>query len=317
MSGNYENNMRQHDMTVEAVVISPIPQQRATNSHQLKFSHQQGNQESNLDQSQFRHLHQQKFQQLQPQQLQQQHQEFQNQFHQQQEPIQLMLLNVSRQEYVTGVYGRGPTSDHHDQPNQNESMAHSVQHMAHSVQHMPNSGQPMAQSKSIVCLILKYSITLACFCIFGYQIFDIGEKFLKRSSFHVSNEHSHDKMTLPSLTICPALAWKSKDVIVNDTILESKRFSLQDMFSPETIKIITNQSLFFMKESYTTYNGMCYTIQKLNPVSAYDYSFVFMLNTTMDYVYLVHEPYIDEFYILGKNINMNFGAKIQFINTPK
>merc|ERR1712012_987898 len=25
---------------------------------------------------------------------------------------------------------------------------------------------------------------------------------------------------------------------------------------------------------------------------------VFMLNTTMDYVYLVHEPYIDEFYIL-------------------
>ena len=148
MSGNYENNMRQHDMTVEAVVISPIPKQRATNSHQLKFSHQQGNQESNLDVSQFRHLHQQKFQQLQPQ----QHQEFQNQFHQQQEPIQLMLLNVSRQEYVTGVYGRGPTSAHHDQPNQNEAMAH--------------SGQPMAQSKSIVCLIFKYSITLACFLYF-------------------------------------------------------------------------------------------------------------------------------------------------------
>ena len=121
-------------------------------------------------------------------------------------------------------------------------------------------------------------------------------------------------MTLPSLTIWPALAWKSKDVIVNDTILKSKSFSLQDMFSPETIKIITNQSLFFMKESYTMYNGMCYTIQKLNPVSAYGYSFVFMLNTTMDYVYLVYEQYIDGFYVLGKNINLNFGAKITKFN---
>ena len=159
----------------------------------------------------------------------------------------------------------------------------------------------MAQqsSKRKLCFIFRYSITFICFCIFGYQIFDIGEKFLKRSSFHVSNEHSHDKMTLPSLTICPALAWKSREVITNQNTLKSKSFTLEDIFSPNTLKIITNQTLFFMKESYTTYNGMCYTIRKLLPVTAYDYSFEFMLNKSMDYVYLVHEPYIDEFYVLG------------------
>ena len=106
-------------------------------------------------------------------------------------------------------------------------------------------------------------------------------------------------MTLPSLTICPALAWKSREVITNQNTLKSKSFTLEDIFSPNTLKIITNQTLFFMKESYTTYNGMCYTIRKLLPVTAYDYSFEFMLNKSMDYVYLVHEPYIDEFYVLG------------------
>ena len=160
--------------------------------------------------------------------------------------------------------------------------------------------QNMNRSKSTVCIFLKYSVTFACFCVFSYQIYEIGEKFFKRSSFHVSNEHSHETMKLPSLTICPALAWKSRSIILNESILESISFSLTDIFSPETIEIITNSSLFTLKESYTTYNGMCYTIRKIHEVSAYDYSFHFMLNKSLDYVYLVHEPFIEEFYVLGK-----------------
>ena len=157
----------------------------------------------------------------------------------------------------------------------------------------------MSQSKSKICLFLKYSVTFSCLCVFGYQIYEIGDKFFKRSSFHVSNEHEHEFMKLPSLTICPALAWKSRNLITNETVLKSISFSPKEIFSSETLELITNKTLFDFKESYTTYNGMCYTIRKLDPVSAYDYSFHFMLNKSMDYVYLVHEPFIEEFYVLG------------------
>ena len=60
------------------------------------------------------------------------------------------------------------------------------------------------------------------------------------------------------------------------------------------MEALRNHSLFTFKSQYSSYYGLCYTLQKLAPEQVSDYSFQIVVNKSMDYNYYLHEPHENE-----------------------
>mgnify|MGYP007023058769 CR=1 FL=1 len=104
-----------------------------------------------------------------------------------------------------------------------------------------------------------------------------------------------DKLLSPSITFCPAPAWKSPGPFKNSGEFSNNTYSWEEIFHPQTLKVLKNESLYNVTQTYASYYGLCFTMQKLTPERVSDYSFQIVVNNTVDYIYYLHEPYMNTY----------------------
>ena len=101
-------------------------------------------------------------------------------------------------------------------------------------------------------------------------------------------------------SLCPALAWKKPAPFINSfTEFQNATFSWEEIFHPETLKILRNKSRFHILETYSSYYGLCFTMQKLYQEKVSDYSFTMAVNGSLDYNYYLHNPYENEYLLMS------------------
>ena len=76
-------------------------------------------------------------------------------------------------------------------------------------------------------------------------------------------------------------------------------YSWEEIFHPQTLKVLKNESLYNVTQTYASYYGLCFTMQKLTPERVSDYSFQIVVNNTVDYIYYLHEPYENEYLFMS------------------
>ena len=76
-------------------------------------------------------------------------------------------------------------------------------------------------------------------------------------------------------------------------------FSWEETFHPQTLTKLQNKSLFATRQIYSSFNGLCFEIEKLSPEKVSDYSFQLVLNNSMDYYYYLHEKKENEYLFMN------------------
>jgi hypothetical protein len=69
---------------------------------------------------------------------------------------------------------------------------------------------------------------------------------------------------------------------------EEQTFSLDDIFDNQTVKELTNSSLFSVKTIHSIFYGKCYSISKLEKIAAFDFYVFFKFKTSFDVNLYVH-----------------------------
>ena len=146
--------------------------------------------------------------------------------------------------------------------------------------------------------VLKVAITSICILLCSKQFIWILNK-INDESYQVVNEHKHDELLPPIITLCPGNAWKNPGPFLNESHFNDSIFSMEEIFHPKTIKILQNESLFNLKEQYSSYYGLCFVMQKLTPERISDYSFQIVVKENMDYHYYLHDVNENEWLFLS------------------
>ena len=128
--------------------------------------------------------------------------------------------------------------------------------------------------------VLDFIITSLLFSLFFYELIGIAKKFQK-DSFQFINELNFEEIMPPTITFCPAPAYKTPGPFLSEQEFIKNKFTLEELFHPLVLEKFRNESLFTVKETYAAYYGICYTIKKLTAEQLSDYSFQFVLNNTI------------------------------------
>ena len=59
---------------------------------------------------------------------------------------------------------------------------------------------------------------------------------------------------------------------------EKSTYAAEEIYHPDILKMLRNESAFTFKKQYSLYYGLCYTLQKLAPEMVSDYSFQIVVN---------------------------------------
>ena len=112
--------------------------------------------------------------------------------------------------------------------------------------------------------LLKSLVLFLCIILCLYEFSHITIKTIQGDSFQSINELHFEELYAPVLTLCPAVAWKKPAPFINSfTEFQNATFSWEEIFHPETLKILRNKSRFHILETYSSYYGLCFTMQKL------------------------------------------------------
>ena len=103
------------------------------------------------------------------------------------------------------------------------------------------------------------------------------------------------KKILPPLTFCPWPAYRKHGFYFNKKLLDENTFALEDIFQPDTVKELRNQSIFKIKEVRNYQMGKCFTLTALNAFPKYG-GFNLMLKKNFDLILYIHSVE-DEFWI--------------------
>ena len=128
--------------------------------------------------------------------------------------------------------------------------------------------------------VVNFFITAILFSLFTYEFIIVIRKF-HRDSFQFINENKFEELMPPTITFCPAPAYKKPGPFLSEKEFIENKFTLEELFHPLVLEKLKNESLFEVKETYAAYYGLCYTIQKLTAEKISDYSFQFVLNNTI------------------------------------
>ena len=146
---------------------------------------------------------------------------------------------------------------------------------------------------------LRYFITfLLCFLCINELILVV-TKVLHKDSFQKIDENVYDSLLSPSITLCPGPAWRLPGPFMNPEDFANSTYSWEEIFHPKTLAVLRNESQFTITETYASYYGLCFTMQKLAPEKVSDYSFQIVVNGTMDYIYYLHEPLENEYLFMS------------------
>ena len=147
---------------------------------------------------------------------------------------------------------------------------------------------------------LKNLVLFLCIILCLYEFSHITIKTIQGDSFQSINELHFEELYAPVLTLCPAVAWKKPAPFINSfTEFQNATFSWEEIFHPETLKILRNKSRFHILETYSSYYGLCFTMQKLYQEKVSDYSFTMAVNGSLDYNYYLHNPYENEYLLMS------------------
>ena len=80
---------------------------------------------------------------------------------------------------------------------------------------------------------------------------------------------------------------------------EKSTYSAEEIYHPDILKMLKNESAFTFKKQYSLYYGLCYTLQKLAPEKVSDYSFQIVVNGSLDYNFYLHEPHENEWLFMN------------------
>lgn len=121
--------------------------------------------------------------------------------------------------------------------------------------------------------LIRVLVRLIFLAIWVYEFVHIIDKVIGKDSFQAITDLNHEKLRAPTITLCPGLAWKSPGPFLGPDDFLQKTFTWSEIFHPKTLKVLKNESLFHIEETYSSYNGLCFTLQKLAPEKISDYSF--------------------------------------------
>jgi hypothetical protein len=147
--------------------------------------------------------------------------------------------------------------------------------------------------------VTKISVTAICTIIFALQMGDIFDKFINEASYIVVNEVYYDKLSLPTITVCPGPSWKFPGISLTHKELKSQSYSMDEIFLNKTLEDLANDTIYKVTETFSVFSGLCYTIKKLINVPLADYYFTLAINNSMDIYYYLHEPMEEEWLFLS------------------
>ena len=127
----------------------------------------------------------------------------------------------------------------------------------------------------------------------------IFNKLLNEDSYLKINELVFDKLLSPSITFCQAPGWKSPGPFKNSGEFSNNTYSWEEIFHPQSLKVLKNESLYNITQTYASYYGLCFTMQKLTPERVSDHSFQIVVNNTVDYIYYLHELCENEYLFMS------------------
>ena len=99
--------------------------------------------------------------------------------------------------------------------------------------------------------------------------------------------------------MCPGPAWKESGPFTDPDDFKAKTYSWEEVFHPKTLKALQNQSLFIINQTYASYYGLCFSLEKLTEEEVADYSFQIVVINSMDYMYYLHEPNENEYLFMS------------------
>ena len=156
-------------------------------------------------------------------------------------------------------------------------------------------GFTMISKVRILKLVLLMTLLLLC----SYELRQVFEKFVAKDSYQMINELHFETLLAPVITFCPAVAWKKPGPFRNAQDFKESTFTWEEIFHPETLKVLKNESLYNIKLQYASYYGLCFVMQKLTPEKVSDYSFQIVVNESFDYNYYLHEPFENEYLLMS------------------
>lgn len=137
--------------------------------------------------------------------------------------------------------------------------------------------------------VAKFVVLAICMAFFINELVKVGKKTIQRETFVAANDLALDKLLLPSITICPAPAWKKMGPFLTPHEMEESAFYAEEMFHPESLKAMKDETIFQFSPTNTIYYGRCHTIKNIDAGLAPD-PFKIMLNNSIDYIFYLHEP---------------------------
>ena len=146
---------------------------------------------------------------------------------------------------------------------------------------------------------VKYMAHLVCFSLFAYEITFVMIKAIKRESFQAEQESKAQLLKPPIITLCPGDGWKSTGPFKNDDQFENSFFKAEEIFHPKTLEYLNNDQIIKFQEQYSSYYGVCFVIEKLTLEKISDYGFQIVLNNTMDYNYMMHDMFENEWLLMN------------------
>ncbi len=140
----------------------------------------------------------------------------------------------------------------------------------------------MAELVKVIDVVLTLILLTLCM----YEFANIFQKVIKQDSFQAVSEKNHDEGLLPPvITICPGTAWKYPGPFINDKALKDATYSWEEIFHPQTLSKLRNKSFFNLSETFSSYYGLCFTLQNLVKEKIADYSFQIVLNNAIGIIF--------------------------------
>ena len=113
--------------------------------------------------------------------------------------------------------------------------------------------------------IVKNIILLTLIGLCFYELQHVIFLALQKNSYLALSSLKFTTQKSPALTICPGLAWKIPPPFFSLKEFKNGYFTWEEIFHPKTLKDLRNKNKFNIKMTYSSYNGICFTLENLEP----------------------------------------------------
>ena len=117
--------------------------------------------------------------------------------------------------------------------------------------------------KKIFFLGIKIFIFGICFVLFLLLIEDVWRKFSSNITTTGISYSVKDPLTGPYFTVCPLPGFRKQGYFFRRSEFFNNSFNLDEIFDPETVTSLKNESQYSVTEVLSLYFGRCYCIKKL------------------------------------------------------